>query len=332
MADYPLKTPAQFHAQNPITPAATDIILAWQGGALGGELRSDFAAYLEAELDVPVSVQAAFDALVDGAPAGLDTFSEVATALNDRYTKVESDGLYLSVDGSSGPIGGLRNALINASFIVNQWESVSTSVVVAANTYWRDRWKSGPGGCTLSISGNVATITAGTLVQVVDGVDVLGGDHVINWTGTATCSVNGTGRAKGESFTLPAGANVTVSFGTGTLSFPQLEQGGVATPFERRPKALELQICQSYYERTPRYLEQGYAQASQLIRHPKQWRVEKRVTPTVTPIFLNSINAAGGGIGSGSVSTLGYRVEVTKDGTAGIYVLEHEYEADAEIY
>lgn len=83
MTDVPLKTAGQIRIENPVTPASTDLILAWQDNRLGTCLRSEIDAYLVANLGVPASVQAAIDALVASAPGALDTLNELAAALGD---------------------------------------------------------------------------------------------------------------------------------------------------------------------------------------------------------------------------------------------------------
>lgn len=174
---------------------------------------------------------------------------------------------------STGAVS-FRNRIVNGNFAVNQRNAGSGSTAYAAGAYVMDRWKAGAGGCTLSwstaASGDVTvTITAGTLMQVIEGSLYLpeGGAYVMNWVGTAQARVTPAGGSASAYYGnivlagLTAGANLTVEFGTGTVSAVQLEPGTAATPFERRDD--ELRRCQRYYLQLtgPAYFMQfsGYA-------------------------------------------------------------------------
>lgn len=171
-------------------------------------------------------------------------FSDVQTAITNSFQSVSS------ING--GQLAGMRNKIINGNFQVNQRGYVSGTNVGAANTYTLDRWRVVTSGqnitFTASGNGNLVTAPAGGLEQVIEGINIEGGTYVLSWTGTATATVNGTTRAKGESFTLTANTNATVRFSSGTVGLVQLEPGTVATPFEHRPYTTELQLCQRYYE------------------------------------------------------------------------------------
>lgn len=61
-------------------------------------------------------------------------------------------------------IGG-RNRIINGTFAVNQ--RAFSGGALSAGSYGHDRWKAGAGGATYTVTGEVATITAGTLLLVI---------------------------------------------------------------------------------------------------------------------------------------------------------------------
>lgn len=149
-----------------------------------------------------------------------------------------------------GPLGGSRNLVINGKFAVNQRAYVSGTATTAANQYTLDRWRVVTSGqnATFSASGNGNSVTApaGGLEQVIEGANIAGGTYVMNWTGTATATVGGTARAKGETFTLTANTHVTIRFSGGTVSDVQLEPGSVVTPIEPRPYGYELALCRRY--------------------------------------------------------------------------------------
>jgi hypothetical protein len=195
---------------------------------------------------------------------------------------------------SDGTLGAFshRNKIINGNFAVNQ-RAVSGTVVLAAGVYGHDRWKAGAGGCTYTFatSANVTTltITAGTLMQVIEGANLLSGTHVLTWTGTATARVDsGSYGASGLTGTATGGTNQTIEFATGTVSKVQYEPGSVATPFEHRPYATEFSLCQRYYQvvggvnSAHPYVE-GYGVAGSFVSATMPFQVPTRTTnPTVT--------------------------------------------------
>ncbi len=151
-----------------------------------------------------------------------------------------------------GPLGGLRNLLINGNPTINQRGYVSGTATTTANQYTLDRWRVVTSGQSVSWTDtdNVRTVTApaGGLVQVVEGANVIGGTYTLSWVGTATATINGTAITNGGNRTLAGGANVTVRFSGGTFSRAQLEVGNVATPFERRHIGMELRLCQRFFQ------------------------------------------------------------------------------------
>jgi hypothetical protein len=164
-----------------------------------------------------------------------------------------------SING--GPLAGTRNRIINGNFAINQ-RGVSGTVTLAAGAYGHDRWKAGASGCTYTFaaSGNdtVITITSGSLMQVVEGVNVEGGQYTLNnggGTAQMRVAINGAATsgayASGPLTTSSATANqsITVEFTTGTVGKVQLEPGTTASTFERRLYGMELALCQRYYEK-----------------------------------------------------------------------------------
>ena len=174
------------------------------------------------------------------------------------YGTVNCDVVQSSIAGVSLGAGNatlLKNRLIDAGFIINQRGYVSNTAL-SAGTYAHDRWKAGASGCTYTFTQGsagvpiVITITAGSLQQVIEGCNIPdGGTFTLSWTGTAQGRVNGGtyGSSPLAVTGLTAGANCTVEFNTGTLSFPQLEVGSSSTGFEYRQYQQELALCQRYY-------------------------------------------------------------------------------------
>ncbi|GKS86479.1 hypothetical protein AVMA1855_20025 [Acidovorax sp. SUPP1855] len=155
---------------------------------------------------------------------------------------------------NGGQFSGTRNKSWNGAFLINQ-RVVSGSVALASNSYGHDGWKAGPGGCTYTFSttGGVVTLTisAGTLLQVVDGDDLETGTHVLSWVGTSQGRIAaGAYSASGVTASVTGGTSVNIEFGTGTLSLVQFEKGSTATAFERRRKAEYLRDCERYLQKS----------------------------------------------------------------------------------
>jgi hypothetical protein len=145
----------------------------------------------------------------------------------------------------------MKNLLIG-NFFVNQ-EAVTGTVVLSAGDYGHDMFKGGSSGCTYTFStvDNITTVTisAGTLVQIVEARNLAPSNYILSHVGTAQVQINGGGFGDSGSVTatLDGSANATVEYGTGTLSLPQLEQGAIVTPFDRRKYGEELLLCYRHF-------------------------------------------------------------------------------------
>ncbi len=147
-----------------------------------------------------------------------------------------------------------NNRIKNPGFMVNQMGYVSGASITAA-TYAHDMWKAGAANSayTFTASGNIniITITAGTIKQIVEGIDIDGGNHTLSWTGTAQCAINGAAAAVSpQTVNLSAGVDVTLEWGLGTMGHPILAGGSNVIPFISRPLTLEEQLCKRYYWKT----------------------------------------------------------------------------------
>jgi hypothetical protein len=139
-----------------------------------------------------------------------------------------------ALGGLATAIGGTRNRIINGNFAVNQ-RAVSGTVTLGAGAYGHDRWKAGASGCTYTFNANgIVTITAGSLMQVVEGANVEGGQYTLNnGGGTAQMRVAINSAAPSGAYAngplitsaATAGQNITVEFTTGTVGLVQLEPG-----------------------------------------------------------------------------------------------------------
>lgn len=233
---------------------------------------------------------------------------------NDRFALVPQ---------SASLIAGRKNILFG-NFRVNQ-RAVSGSVVLAAGVYGHDRFRAGSGGCTYTFatSAGITTITisAGTLEQEVEGVNIDTGGHVLSWSGTAQGQINsgGFGASGVPTANLVAGTNATVEFDTGTLALPQLERGSFPTRFEWRPITEEEMLCRRYFERityaASTYVSVMHAVSTTVARGELDY-LPKRAVPAFSDSgIFQAIQAsgtvAGGTLGIAEASVSHARVAIT---------------------
>lgn len=202
----------------------------------------------------------------------------------------EVSGLFALNGQTSG-----RNLIINGSGRVNQRDYVSGTSMPGPNTYALDRWRVVVSGQSLTYTGDDAgrtmTAPAGGAEQVIEGACVVGGTYVVNWTGTATCTVNGVPRTKGETFSLPKNTDAVIRLSGGTFSSVQVERGIAPTPFEHLSYSEELVRCQRYYWRglpVGSYNFPSYAVGSVATLVVK-WPVTMRVTPALNQNLAGAV-------------------------------------------
>tara|TARA_R110001599_G_scaffold171353_1_gene362443 strand:+ start:460521 stop:462023 length:1503 start_codon:yes stop_codon:yes gene_type:complete len=203
-----------------------------------------------------------------------------------------------------------RNILINANCVINQLAKAG-SVVLAAGEYGHDGFKAGAAGCTYTFAASgidvVLTISAGTLIQVVEAANIAGGVYTLSNAGSAQARIGVNGAAASGSYaatplqSASATANQTISveFSTGTINRIQLEEGTQATPFERISVGQILMKCQRYYCEIP-VGSGGYFPATYITLETSAatFPVAMYTTPTLTP----SISYLGNGTAWGATS------------------------------
>lgn len=149
-----------------------------------------------------------------------------------------------------------KNLLINASFRVNQRAYVSAAATAAANQYTLDRWRVLLSGESVTFpaigADNTLTVPAGGLGQKIEDINIKGGVYTVQWSGSASCKVNGTARSVGESFFIASDTEVDIVFYSGTLNKPQIEEGSIVTEFEYRSIGEELFLAKRFYQRLMR--------------------------------------------------------------------------------
>lgn len=241
-----------------------------------------------------------------------------------------------------------RNRLINGNFYINQRGVVAASTAYAAGAYVVDRWKAGAAGVTLSwaLSGSdvVVTITAGSLMQVIEDANVEGGVYALSHAGTAQARVGINGAAPAAAYAAATVAapivtsaatakqTITVEFSTGTVSKAQLEAVDAASPkttlFERRHTGLELLMCQRYYQQG---IVRWDGQATGTVAYSTLavFVTPMRVSPTVTSSSVQALNfpAAGNPINVTSVGFYDYRTA----SATGVAAFVSNWTASAEL-
>jgi hypothetical protein len=190
-----------------------------------------------------------------------------------------------------------RQAIINSGFNVNQ-RVVSGTVTLTSGQYGHDRWKAGAGGCTYTFSttNNITTITitAGSLVQVIEGLNLYDGIYTLSWIGTTQGKIGaGNYSASGVTGSVVGGTNLSIEFNIGTLSNVQFNIGSVILPFQPRSFSEEFLMCQRYYEKSYEYgiaastastglTAISFTSASTAPLFTIPFKYNKRVKPTVT--------------------------------------------------
>lgn len=217
----------------------------------------------------------------------------------------------LNVSTINGVGIGTKNAIINGGFGINQ-RVVSGTVTLAAGVYGHDRWKAGSSGCTYTFAtvDNVTTLTisAGSLIQVIEGLNLQSGTYTLSWTGTAQGKIGvGSYGASGITGTAVGGTNLNIEFNTGTVSLVQLEKGSTATPFEFRSYGQELALCQRYLPvwscAVNQYFATGYSYSTNAGLLVLPTPVQTRVAPTGITASGN-FTALYGNLSTAAVSSL----------------------------
>ena len=224
---------------------------------------------------------------------------------------------------------GLRNRLINGNFAIKQDATYASGASVPAGGHIHDGWKAGSGGCTLTWATSgidvVLTITAGTVVQVIDGADIEGGTYTLNQAGNAQARIDGGSYVAGSQTVTgkTAGTNITIEYSTGTVSKVQFEPGSNATTFERTPFEL-LRCLRRYWALAHAVFIPGSQapgagyNASQSIWFP----IKMRATPTISSTFSGALNLSSQGVSASS--GYGFTINIV---SAGVGNFQSTYSA-----
>lgn len=276
----------------------------------------------------------AFDALGQAIAAagssGVPVSPYMATLLDDLDAAAARATLQAAGAGANNditslgalttPMAGFLNLVINGNFAVNQRAYASGAATVGANQYTLDQWRVVVSGQSITYvtsgNGRIVTAPAGGMEQPIDGASIAFANNVINWVGTATCTVDGVAKTKGAPVTLVPGTNAVLRFTGGTVSEVQLQPGTVPTVFERRPFRTELELCAWYY----RLWEVGYsdAVASTGTRYAFTAFPEMRAAPSVTNLAAIGTQSNVSTVAFSDITARGLRMDITPSASATV--------------
>lgn len=187
----------------------------------------------------------------------------------------------------------VKNAIINGNFGVNQRQKSGT-VILSAGQYGHDRWKAGASGCTYTFATTenvtVITITAGSLIQVIEGLNLETGTYILSWVGSSQGKIGaGSFSDTGVTGSVTGGTNLSIEFGTGTISKVRFNKGTTAIEWQTEAYDDVLRQCQRYYQRygdpsssslLQTLANAGYATSSTVVYIPIIFQTPMRTSPT----------------------------------------------------
>lgn len=251
--------------------------------------------------------------------------AEIGTAGDDHlHVKMRGDDTVwreaIIVDRAGGtvafpatPFG--ENLLINGDFSINQRSFAGGALT--AGQYGFDRWKAGAAGATLSVSGDIVTLSAGAITQTVEAgagpwgamslsvENLSGGALDVTVNGATQTLAPGAGR-RALSFDLSAlgvasNCVVTLAPASGAVSFRRAKfaHGVFASAWSPRPRAVEIALCQRYFQVWRGGAAIVAPAAAQGLAHGAL-PVAMRATPT--PSMSGNATITTPGIGSATVS------------------------------
>lgn len=283
--------------------------------------------------DASGSTNVGFDGSLIG-NAAYDDVSSALVALHQRDNTLEAEIALSRVTPAS------INLFANGAFLVNQRAYASGTPTTVANQYTLDRIRVVTSG--QSISFGPATTTIGNYIiapangaeQVIEGNRIAGGDYACYWRGSGTITVNGTPRAKNETFALTAGANATIRmFGEiegMQVTRPEMIQSVSQNEFQYDFHQ-DLMLCRRYYE-YGEYVEfSGNVTSGGAYYARATFSTRKRANPTIT--LTNFGTPSGFGATSGTaalITTLGFTEERIATGT-GVGRFISSWTANAEL-
>lgn len=123
--------------------------------------------------------------------------------------------------------------------------------------------------------------------------------------------------------------NTTYTLDIAHVSVVRGDASGEDDPFPAVDYPVEELRCKRFYEKTHRYVWQGYSAASNNISSNAVWAVPKRKVPDVA--FLFNSNVSTGVPALGTPTKYGVTIQSLKDGNTGTYTYSAELAVDAEL-
>ncbi len=282
-------------------------------------------------------------ATINGDPIVLENGSalsggELTSGTIFEFRRNGANWILVSSFVAAGKIANAQNLLYNPLFRINQ--DAFAGGPVSAGAYAIDMWGSPAGvASNMSFSNGVATIASGKMKQVVEDPGYALGSVTLAWEGSATCSVNGaSASASPITFTHTSG-NITVSFGTGTVSKPMMAQSSGPIPFVAPPYPVDLLNCLRYFfirgtsgQNIDYYVpSNAVSTLANGFRFESTYPTRMRVTPNITILQSTLVDRAGGTLTTFITDTaVNFRCDIVAgNGVAGIANLK--YQADARI-
>lgn len=225
----------------------------------------------------------------------------------------------------------------NSAFTINQ-RAYSSGTALAAGAYGFDRWKAGASGCTLTFTASpastVVTVAAGTLQQVIEGLNLINSSYTLSWLGSATGRVStGTYVASPISFTGAPNTNVTIEFQGGTLGQVQLQIGTQVTLWQPTPVAVELMRCQRLFltQNSPQLFYNGYAPAGSGSTFAVGFPSAMRAPPSIAIVLGATSNLSPGFPQIGNVNTFNFTFNQQADVAGASSFIINSWTATADL-
>jgi hypothetical protein len=220
--------------------------------------------------------QTGYQARAECGLVGSDDFSIRVSSDGSTWrdaVKVDNATGYVTFPSGAQTGGTSPNLLFNPTMSVNQRGFIGGAL--GSGFFGFDRWRGGPGGCSMSRSGETGFTLSGTVEQVVEAALAPILADVSNYAGrTLTISVDdptedvqvaigsvsavikaGSGR-RSAALTLAASetGNLLVRLQTAKATFLRrlkLEHGGRATPWAAHLPHAEEALCKRYFQKLP---------------------------------------------------------------------------------
>jgi len=191
-------------------------------------------------------LKADIDNIVASIPDG--SIDDVNISPTNVFSNQKTEAIYAKKESVIG-----QNILINPNLSINQ-RGVTT--LPASGQYWYDRWRS-------TGTGMVQVIEAGGYVQ----------NAVYTYSGIGITT---------HQITAPTSGDWVTTEVPSTARQLKLELGTVATPFEHRPMAEEVGLCQRYYEKSETFHKHDDAYPTGVAL---SWWISFNVVKRIIPIM-----------------------------------------------